>query len=85
MARLASKGVRTAYLSVVGIFLTVDIGGLPPTAYRLRQQFSNLSRPITNTCANLASSAAAEQGVAAERLDRGDFVMQKPYNVVPLY
>jgi hypothetical protein len=27
----------------------------------------------------------AEQGVAAERLDRSDFVMQKRYNVVPLY
>jgi hypothetical protein len=30
-------------------------------------------------------SAAAEHGVAAERLDRGDFAMQKRYNVVLLY
>jgi len=27
---------------------------------------------------------AAQPGVAAERLDRGDFVMQKRYNVIPI-
>ncbi len=28
---------------------------------------------------------AAEQGVAAERLDRGDFAIQKRYDAFPIY
>jgi hypothetical protein len=31
------------------------------------------------------ANRAAQQGVAAERLDRGDFAMQKLYNVFSIY
>ena len=34
---------------------------------------------------NGRNGPAAEHGVAAERLDRGDFGIQKHYNVVPIY